>query len=832
MCRKPLSKLILRAMAGVALGALVAPGAWAAEILGVQPAALDQPRINALIQLTPTSDPLEFEDTFNIQAFFDTGASGILLSTQTAGLLGVQPAQYNGQDIIFSDVGVAGTDDFFVSGPIHIRLAPYHPEADVDNRNTYPTVYNQAFGPVRAQIGPVLDEGEEPNPLLEGLDVFGVPLMRNKVVVMDPKPVNTFLDTMRTYVYEPGTPFRPATADSDPGIPATSHHVRLSYGNFDRFTTVTPAEATPFGPTLGDNPFIGPNPVRQLMQNPPPDDTPGIRIEHNSMFSEGSWLLDTGAAASIISRAQAAAVGVTYVEGTYNTDNPVLAGVPEDEQFTLTIGGIGGTAKIAGFFLDSMLMRTQEGNAADPNDPNHFKFIGAPVLVGDITLKDPQTQQELTLDGIFGMNFLVASAFVSEGAEGEFPFIGNLTYGRFDWLVYDDQNGVLGLQPTAVVGGQAPLAWIGDFFSEEVEWNTVDQYWIDTATFSGGIYEDGDHVAFGDSASTDITIVEPVAPGGIFFANPNSDYIFRGAAIQGETGLIKEGAGSVTFRNQNTYQGPTDIREGSLILEARQDIGPVNVHDGALVSMRTSQQFAELNIASGGAAVMSSGGGKVLVLTDSIQILGTGQLDLADNAMILRSNFVDRADDRELVAGYIKSGLNAEGEFWTGPGITSSTAATVAQNGPLTAVGVIVNDFATVPGLPSGAIYDVFEGESVGRDDILVKYTWFGDADLNGVVDGTDYFLIDNAFSSHAVNGGWLNGDFDYSGVVDGTDYFLIDNAFGAQGAPLSAGISSVPEPAAASILAVGMLAALRRRRAWRKPASFLISFCNAPPVP
>ncbi|HEV8378523.1 MAG TPA: hypothetical protein VGP99_06700, partial [Tepidisphaeraceae bacterium] len=182
--------------------------AIATDYQGVQPAALDQPRINAYVSLTPGGPPQEFEETFNIQAFFDTGASGILISNETAGFLSLEPSTYNNEQVIFSDVGVAGSDQFFVSNPIHISLAKYHPNADVDNHDTYTTVYNQSFGPVRTQIGPA--NQVDPNPLLEGLDVFGIPLMQGKVVVMDPRPVNTFFDTMRTYVYNPGTPYDPA----------------------------------------------------------------------------------------------------------------------------------------------------------------------------------------------------------------------------------------------------------------------------------------------------------------------------------------------------------------------------------------------------------------------------------------------------------------------------------------------------------------------------------------------------------------------------------------------------------------------------------------------
>jgi len=72
--------------------------------------------------------------------------------------------------------------------------------------------------------------------------------------------------------------------------------------------------------------------------------------------------------------------------------------------------------------------------------------------------------------------------------------------------------------------------------------------------------------------------------------------------------------------------------------------------------------------------------------------------------------------------------------------------------------------------------------------DVLVKYMLYGDADLNGVLDGADYQQIDNGFGNHVLSG-WSNGDFNYDGALDGSDYSLIDNAFNqetAGAAPLA----------------------------------------------
>lgn len=418
----------------------------AAQVLGydfsTQMVSLDQPRVNALVSRTPGGTPLEDATgtTFNIQAFFDTGASGILLSRETAYVddvnyfgLGIQKATFNGQDVIFEDVGVGGSVPFNVSEPLYLSIAPFTPTADLDNPSTYNQVYNQQYGPVRTQIGPL----GPPNPLgsiLGGLDVIGMPAFRGKVVVMDNRPVNSFLDTMRTYVYNPGTAFNPGSIETDPGIVPTQLSVRTSYVDVDRFTTITPVGAP--GPTLSENPFIGPNPFGPSRGRR--DTTPPVTISYNGNTAKGSFLLDTGAAASIISRDLAAGLGVTYVPGSYGSETPALLGVPASEQFKLRIGGVGGEIVLAGFYLNSMLLKTEQGDVYNDNDPNHIRFLDAAVLVGDITVFDPDDNFSYTLEGIFGMNFLTATAYFEEATP--FPIIADLRQAPFDFVVMDDPN--------------------------------------------------------------------------------------------------------------------------------------------------------------------------------------------------------------------------------------------------------------------------------------------------------------------------------------------------------------------------------------------------------
>jgi predicted aspartyl protease len=383
------------------------------EIEGVQPASLDQPRVNLLVRRHARGNPLVANDgvdqVSNVQAFLDTGASGVMLSRRTANLLGVKRAVHGRVDVTFHDIGVAGGETFGVSETLWFSMGTFGGPGE--GANGYPV----SFGPVRAQIntaGGLIDM------VTGGLDVVGMPAMKGRVVVFDPRPVDTFGATMLAQVLDPRADRR--------SIPKTDRHVMLSYASFERFTTTEPAGAQ--GPTLADNPFVGPSPVpagKNAKANVPP-----VVVTLGHRQSSGSWLLDTGAAASIISTAQAERLGVTYNGAT-------LRGVPEKEQFSLTVGGIGGMKKAAGFFLDTLTLPTRE------RDPIVYKR--APVLVLDITVIDPRTEQTLTLDGVLAMNYFVASANVDMAA-GVLPDIKNLTVGAYEYVVFDEPAGTLGLK--------------------------------------------------------------------------------------------------------------------------------------------------------------------------------------------------------------------------------------------------------------------------------------------------------------------------------------------------------------------------------------------------
>jgi autotransporter-associated beta strand protein len=199
---------------------------------------------------------------------------------------------------------------------------------------------------------------------------------------------------------------------------------------------------------------------------------------------------------------------------------------------------------------------------------------------------------------------------------------------------------------------------------------------------------------------------------------------------------------------------------------------------------------------------------KSALVTAGLSFSGTGKLDLEGDDMIVEgTSSAIAATNLTNISNDIKTGFSAGSGYWNGSvGIVSSQA--VLNTKSLTALGYRQS---------AGGLFD---GVNTTTNDVLVKYTYYGDANLDGVVNGADYQQIDMGYGMHLT--GWSNGDFNYDGVVDGSDYSLIDNTFNqitATGAsPLVMvsldGISSaVPEPAMIALLGVGAGALLVRRR-------------------
>jgi hypothetical protein len=224
-------------------------------------------------------------------------------------------------------------------------------------------------------------------------------------------------------------------------------------------------------------------------------------------------------------------------------------------------------------------------------------------------------------------------------------------------------------------------------------------------------------------------------------------------------------------------------------------LSTVTLQSGATMNIASSTHASGLSLAAtASASIDTTSGARTVLQLDSLSIASSGTLDVKNNEVVIHNGNLSTITS-EVAAGYA-------GGTWSGNGITSSTAQ--ADPTHVHAVGV----------------------EQIGTD-VKVAYTYYGDANLSGAVDGSDYSLIDSSYlnerTSHTSISGWQNGDFNYDGVVNGSDYTLIDNAFNSQGPALSAAElasstaeisgTSVPEPIGLASLAICGLGLFGRRR-------------------
>ncbi len=201
----------------------------------------------------------------------------------------------------------------------------------------------------------------------------------------------------------------------------------------------------------------------------------------------------------------------------------------------------------------------------------------------------------------------------------------------------------------------------------------------------------------------------------------------------------------------------------------------VTIDDGASAIFATSQHLANL-IVDGSATLENT------LFTNAISV--AGKLDVGNNAL-----FIDYSGAGQLgsatggvydgITGLVQSG-RSDGS-WTGNGIITGMSAAAGSN-PLTTLGVA--EASDALGI-SGAQTALWDGQPVDATTVLVKYTYVGDANLDGIINGDDYFAIDAGFS--AQSSGYAQGDFDYNGRIDADDYFAIDSHYGKATTALAA---------------------------------------------
>jgi len=82
---------------------------------------------------------------------------------------------------------------------------------------------------------------------------------------------------------------------------------------------------------------------------------------------------------------------------------------------------------------------------------------------------------------------------------------------------------------------------------------------------------------------------------------------------------------------------------------------------------------------------------------------------------------------------------------------------------------------------------DWLERRGIDQDEIIDARKSCVTQHVDGVIDGEDFFWIDNGFASSLK--GYANGDFNYDGRIDADDYWLIDSNYNKAQTPMAASV-------------------------------------------
>jgi autotransporter-associated beta strand protein/T5SS/PEP-CTERM-associated repeat protein len=312
-----------------------------------------------------------------------------------------------------------------------------------------------------------------------------------------------------------------------------------------------------------------------------------------------------------------------------------------------------------------------------------------------------------------------------------------------------------------------------------------------TFNFNGGTLEPSGSTT---SFMSGLTTANVEAGGAIINTNGDAITIAQPlvhAAALGATpdgGLSVSGGGTLTLVGADTYTGGTNVTAGTLVIGAA----------GALPAN------SAVSITAGTLQLAANTGGETLA---SLSIAGNGTLDIGNNHMILSdpSGSIDSTIESYLAAGF-------NGSNWNG---TGGSIMTSAPTGTIYGIGWADGADGGISGLTSG--------------QLEVKYTLYGDTNLDGAVNSIDFGTMAANFGKSGNT--WDQGDFDYNGTINSIDFGLLAGNFGkslgsagdvvtaADWAALDAFaqanglMAEVPEPASMGMLAVGGFLVLRRRR-------------------
>ncbi|MEA2707878.1 MAG: hypothetical protein QOF78_479 [Phycisphaerales bacterium] len=289
-------------------------------------------------------------------------------------------------------------------------------------------------------------------------------------------------------------------------------------------------------------------------------------------------------------------------------------------------------------------------------------------------------------------------------------------------------------------------------------------------------------------------------------ANMDPQFLAQGAShtISADVHLSKSATITVGSGADLTLSGQLSAASNATLSKN----GPGALHVSNLRVPAVSVGGGTIEVVANGT---SSGTSKVTDLS-----IVDAKLDLRDNDLVVNYSGasplgISNGARYTGVTGNIQSASNAGA--WDGPGITTSMSD--AASG-LTTLGIA--EAADVLGL-TGSDTALWGGQTVDATSLLIKYTYAGDLNLDGLISGDDYSAIDFNINVPGASG-YYNGDVNYDGIISGDDYSTLDFNYTAQGQPNTTGapggvqgMTTVPEPGFLSVPLIGIVLMISRRR-------------------
>ena len=200
---------------------------------------------------------------------------------------------------------------------------------------------------------------------------------------------------------------------------------------------------------------------------------------------------------------------------------------------------------------------------------------------------------------------------------------------------------------------------------------------------------------------------------------------------------------------------------------------------------------------------------------------GAGEFPSADPYDVLSNCIVIHEDtlaDGQAALAALETRIQAgfSSGQWNGGGINSSVAASDPND--YTAVGVALNEDL----LSQGQGYTTYMGVPVNPQDIIMRYTYYGDANQDGQTNASDLALYSYGFANGKTT--WDYGDFNYDFKVDASDDSLLLYTYGLPQIPCG-----VPEPSTVALLSIGAIGLMRW--AWRMRKRKPLAAQTLPPI-